>query len=46
MAVGRGTDDDPNAVVDVQIAATGKCADALVREIEAWHKFWTGEDTA
>ena len=46
MAVGRGTDDDRDEVVDVQIAATGATAAALVREVESWHRFYTGEDTA
>jgi len=40
MAVGRGTDADPDVVIDVQIAATGECAAALVEVVERWHKEW------
>lgn len=46
MAVGRGTDADPDEVVDVQIAATGATAAALVRVVKDWHAFYTGEATS
>lgn len=43
IAVGRGTDDDPDVVVDVQIAATGRCAAALVDLVTEWHDRWVND---
>ncbi len=41
MAVGR---DDDGVVVDVQIAAIGECAAALVEVVERWHTEWVESD--